>query len=118
MSELIIAAAGVGATTAGVIIAGIAYSQGAKNEAKKAAMETEKAAKAAEKDAKNEGHDDGEMRSDIRYIRRTVEDIRVDQRATDKAVVALAERVTRTEESAKQAHKRIDDHQKLLNELR
>ncbi|WP_426251383.1 hypothetical protein [Paenibacillus pabuli] len=42
------------------------------------------------------------------YIKRGVDDIRLEQRAQAQRVDVLSERVTRVEESAKQAHKRID----------
>lgn len=51
---------------------------------------------------------DGELRADIKYIARGVEDIRVDMKAQEKRHSELSERVTRVEESTKQAHKRID----------
>ncbi len=50
----------------------------------------------------------GELRSDINYIKRGIDDIRVDMKVQEKRVTELAERVTRVEESTKQAHKRID----------
>ena len=49
------------------------------------------------------------LRSDMDYIKRGVDDIRVDLRSQGQRMDALAERVTRVEESAKQAHKRIDE---------
>ncbi len=60
------------------------------------------------KDIRADAASDGELRADINYIRRGVEDIRVDLKAQDKRFGELTERVTRVEESAKQAHKRID----------
>jgi phage shock protein A len=42
------------------------------------------------------------------YIKRGIEDIRVEQKAQGRRYDELAERVTRVEESAKQAHRRID----------
>jgi len=48
------------------------------------------------------------LRSDVEYIKRGIDDIRVDQRAMRQDMGELTERVTRVEESAKQAHKRID----------
>ncbi|MNU04128.1 hypothetical protein D3C72_2484130 [compost metagenome] len=48
------------------------------------------------------------QRADVEYIKRGVDDIRVDVRMQGQKVDGLAERVTRVEESAKQAHKRLD----------
>ena len=42
------------------------------------------------------------------YIKRGIEDIKLEQRAQVQRYDMLAERVTRLEESGKQAHKRID----------
>jgi phage shock protein A len=42
------------------------------------------------------------------YIKRGIEDIRVEQKAQGRRYDELAERVTRVEESAKSAHHRID----------
>lgn len=61
------------------------------------------------KDLKDDAVSNGELRADINYIRRGIEDIRVDLKAQDKRFGELSERVTRVEESAKQAHKRIDE---------
>ncbi|WP_410769568.1 hypothetical protein [Fontibacillus sp. BL9] len=57
---------------------------------------------------KQEGGSQGAMRQDMEYIKRGVDDIRVDVRAQGQRVDGLSERVTRVEESAKQAHKRIE----------
>ena len=51
---------------------------------------------------------DTNLRVDVEYIKRGVDDIRLEQKAQGKRIDDLAERVTRVEESAKQAHKRID----------
>lgn len=48
------------------------------------------------------------LRTDVEYIKRGVDDIRADVRVQGQRTDALAERVTRVEESTKQAHKRID----------
>ena len=59
-----------------------------------------------------------ESRSDVRQntrietqleaIGKGVDDIRIDLKANEKNTALLTERVTRVEESAKQAHRRID----------
>ena len=61
------------------------------------------------KDIRTAAEDNGELRSDIKYIKGGIEDIKVDMRVRDKEIGALTERVTRVEESSKQAHKRIDE---------
>lgn len=48
------------------------------------------------------------LQTDLEYIRRGVDDISLDQRVQSQRIDALSERVTRIEESAKQAHKRLD----------
>ncbi len=40
-----------------------------------------------------------------------VDSIRIDLRANERQIGALGERVTRVEESAKQAHKRLDNYE-------
>ncbi|QQE75735.1 hypothetical protein KDJ56_07290 [Brevibacillus composti] len=51
---------------------------------------------------------DTNLRVDVEYIKRGVDDIRLEQKAQGKRIDDLAERVTRVEESAKQAHKRLN----------
>lgn len=51
---------------------------------------------------------DALLRADMDYIKRGVDDMRVEIRLQGQRSDALAERVTRVEESAKQAHLRID----------
>ncbi len=60
------------------------------------------------KEIKEETADLGDMRNDLKYITRGVDDIRVEQRAQRDEMSRIAERVTRCEESGKQAHKRLD----------
>jgi uncharacterized membrane protein len=49
-----------------------------------------------------------EVKAELGYIRKGVDDIRIDLKANEKNIAHLSERVTRVEESSKQAHKRID----------
>lgn len=49
-----------------------------------------------------------EIQSDNQYIKRRVDDISLDQKDINKRLDQLGERLTRVEESSKQAHKRID----------
>ena len=60
-------------------------------------------------DIETDASDNGALHADINYIKRGVEDIRIDQKAQEKRHSELSERVTRVEESTKQAHKRIDE---------
>ena len=57
---------------------------------------------------RQDGAQDGELRASVNYIRQGVDDLRVEIRSQGQRYDMLAERVTRVEESAKQAHKRID----------
>jgi outer membrane murein-binding lipoprotein Lpp len=57
---------------------------------------------------RKDGAEDGELRASVNYIRSGVDDLRVEIRAQGQRYDLLAERVTRVEESAKQAHRRID----------
>jgi len=61
------------------------------------------------KETKSEAADNAVLKSDVEYIKRGVDDIRIEQRALGQRFDVLSERVTRVEESSKQAHKRIDD---------
>ncbi|MEL7610349.1 MAG: hypothetical protein AAGU74_12730 [Bacillota bacterium] len=65
-------------------------------------------AKQSKREAKQDGCEDGALKTDVAYIKRGVDDIRLDMKAQGQRMDALAERVTRVEESTKQAHKRID----------
>ncbi|WP_079908288.1 hypothetical protein [Paenibacillus sp. 32352] len=64
--------------------------------------------RAIRQDIKKEAGDGAVLHADVEYIKRGVDDIRLEQRAQGKRIDELAERVTRVEESAKQAHKRMD----------
>ncbi len=86
-----IAMIGCVGTVSGIIAAWLGYGRGAK------------------KDCRTEDRQDGAMRQDVEYIKRGVDDIRIEQRAMRADMSELAERVAKVEESAKSAHKRIDD---------
>lgn len=55
-----------------------------------------------------EATQDASLHTDVSYIKNGVVDIRVDLRALGARMDGISERLTRVEESAKQAHKRID----------
>lgn len=61
------------------------------------------------KDDVEEGQGKGVIASDIGYIKAGVDDLKRESRETRGAVGDLAQRVTRCEESCKQAHHRIDE---------
>ncbi|MBJ9983598.1 hypothetical protein IBT50_25610 [Bacillus sp. S70] len=67
------------------------------------------------KSIKSDGQQSAEMKAELGYIRKGVDDIRIDLKASEKQMIALGERVTRVEESSKQAHKRIDNLEKEAN---
>ena len=65
-----------------------------------------------QKDVKSDTREDAKLQTKLDYISKGVEDIRIDLKANEKQMIALGERVTRVEESSKQAHKRIDKLEK------
>lgn len=60
------------------------------------------------KDLREEAGAGAVLHTDVEYIKRGVDDIKVEIRVQGQKIDTLAERVTRVEESAKQAHKRLD----------
>lgn len=86
----IFASIGAVGTISGVIFGYIGYKRG------------------LQKDAYGKGTDNATLRSDTEYIKRRIDEILLEQKDTNKSINNLAERVTRVEESTKQAHKRID----------
>ena len=67
-------------------------------------------AQAAQQAAKQECAVDTNLQADIRYIMRGVDDIKLDQRAMREDMNGMKERITRVEEKASSAHKRLDEH--------
>lgn len=61
---------------------------------------------------KSDGQESAEVKAELGYIRKGVDDIRIDLKANERQITALGERVTRIEESSKQAHKRLDNMEK------
>jgi len=59
-------------------------------------------------DTQTEAGKDAILRTDVEYIKRGVDEVRLEQRAQGQRFDVLSERVTRVEESAKQAHHRLD----------
>ena len=58
--------------------------------------------------------EDGELRANVNYIRHGVEELKLEIKARGQQYDMLAERVTRVEESTKQAHKRIDKMERVF----
>lgn len=64
--------------------------------------------KGLQKDSLENGKNNGVLMSDVGYIKAGVDDLKRKQETAEARHFALAERVTKVEESSKQAHKRID----------
>lgn len=60
------------------------------------------------KDDTDEGRSSGTMLTEIGYIKGGIDDIKAEQREQRKTNTEFVSRLTAVEESAKQAHKRID----------
>lgn len=58
---------------------------------------------------KKESEDEGSLKSDMQYIKRRADDTLLELRSVNTTLSTHSERITRVEESAKQAHKRIDE---------
>jgi hypothetical protein len=69
-------------------------------------------AKNSKKDTEKEAEARASMNADLKYIRSSVDDIKVENRVIQKDVGDLKIKVTEIEQSAKSAHKRLDDMQK------
>lgn len=65
---------------------------------------------------KSDGQESAELKAELGHIRRGVDDIRIDLKASEKERIALGERVTRVEESAKQAHHRLNKLEGIKDE--
>lgn len=63
---------------------------------------------ARSREATRAGRDDGALRADLDYLKRGVDEIRLEQREQAKTNIELLTRITRVESSASQAHKRLD----------
>ncbi len=70
----------------------------------------------AKNDAQNESEGRGVLQSDVGYIKAGVDDLKRENRAVNMKLDSVCERVTRVEESCKQAHKRIDDERRKQHE--
>ncbi|MFD1176856.1 hypothetical protein ACFQ3W_11170 [Paenibacillus puldeungensis] len=61
------------------------------------------------KDVAQDSGSNMSLKTDMEYIKRGVDDMKVEQKIQGQRFEAFSERLTRVEESTKQAHKRIDD---------
>lgn len=61
------------------------------------------------RDIRADTREEAETRAKLDYIATAVDEIRLDNKARDREVTELKERVIRNEESTKSAHKRIDE---------
>ena len=59
---------------------------------------------------KKAGSEDGQQLSDIKYIKRRIDEVLLEQREVNKTIDIHAERLTRVEESVKNAHNRIEEY--------
>lgn len=60
------------------------------------------------KEHRTEGGSAARMQTDMDYIKRGVDELRLEAKDQGRRFDELSERVTRVEESSKQAHKRLD----------
>jgi hypothetical protein len=65
-----------------------------------------------QKESKTDTRQDAKIQAQLDYIGKGVDDIRIDLKANERQLVAYGERITRVEESSKQAHKRLDNLEK------
>jgi hypothetical protein len=87
---------GVAGTICSIVFAYVGYQRGAK------------------KESSDDGKTSGTLMSDIGYIKSGIDDLKRKQETSEMRHYALAERVTKVEESAKQAHHRIDELRKEM----
>lgn len=64
------------------------------------------------KDTKEDASERATMSADIKYIRTSIDDIKLDNRAIKNELSDLQKTVARVEQSVESAHKRIDDLKK------
>ena len=65
--------------------------------------------KNAKKDTQTDATNQATMSADIKYIRTSIDDIKVDNRVIKQDIGSLQTQVARVEQSVASAHKRIDD---------
>ena len=67
------------------------------------------------KETKQDGKNDGIILTELGYIKAGVDDVKAEQREQRSINTQHSERITAVEESAKQAHKRLDRIQEQMN---
>jgi len=90
MDKNIIPLIGVAGTICGILFGYIGYKKG------------------LQKDSYKDGNTDGALKADTEYIKRRIDDVLLEQRSINTTLGVHSERITRVEESTKQAHKRLD----------
>ena len=63
----------------------------------------------AKKETQSDASERATMSADIKYIRTSIDDIKVDNRVIKSDISDLQTKVARVEQSVENAHKRIDD---------
>lgn len=71
--------------------------------------------RAQRKDSEDEGKNGGIILTELGYIKSGVDDVKAEQREQRRINTEMFERITAVEESAKQAHKRLDRVQEAIN---
>ncbi|QIW17179.1 hypothetical protein [Bacillus thuringiensis] len=67
------------------------------------------------KEIRSDGRQGAETNAKLEYISKGVDDIRIDIKTNERQMIVLGERITRVEESSKQAHKRLDNVEKEMD---
>jgi hypothetical protein len=60
------------------------------------------------KEASESASHTAKMQADVSYIRSSIDEMKIESKATEKLVLSHGERITRLEESQKSMHKRLD----------
>lgn len=94
-TSILIATISVASAISGIILGWKGHAQEAKSQAAKHTTQ------------------DTKLRTDLDYLIRGVDDIRLEQKSQDRKLDDISDRVARVEESAKSAHKRIDHIEQL-----
>lgn len=68
------------------------------------------------KDRYKDGQDDAGIKGDIKYMRNSFDDLRLDVKEVARKQDSQGERLTRVEESVKSAHHRIDELEHSRNQ--
>jgi len=63
----------------------------------------------ATKDVEGNATERATMSADIKYIRTSIDDIKVDNRVIKQDITSLQTKVARVEQNVESAHKRLDD---------